>query len=53
MRGLTGTAAGLLLVCLALPAIAEAVQPLVPALLALLILLSLVRLALPPARRRR
>jgi len=49
---LAGTVVGLLLLCVALPVIAEAVQPLVGALLALLILLAIVRLAMPARRKR-
>lgn len=49
---LSGTVAGLLLLCVVLPTIADAVQAAVPALLSLLILLAIVRLALPPSRRR-
>ena len=53
MNGLIGAVAGLLAVVVALPILARAAQGAVPALLALLILVAMARLALPPPRRRR
>lgn len=53
MSRLTGTVAGLLVLAVALPALAEFAQAAVPVLLSLLLLLGIVRLALPPSRRRR
>ena len=53
MSRLTGTVAGLLVLVVALPTLAELAQPAVPVLAGLLVLLGIVRLALPPSRRRR
>lgn len=47
-----GTVALLLVLALALPSLARAVQPAVPALLSLLIILAILRLVLPPPPRR-
>lgn len=52
MSRLTGTVALLLALVIVLPAVAEAAQAAVPALFSLLVFLALVRLALPPGRRR-
>jgi len=49
---LTGTVAGLLVLVVALPTLAEFARPAVPVLASLLVLLGIVRLALPPRRRR-
>lgn len=53
MNRLIGTVAGLLVVIVVLPAVAELAQAAVPALLSVLFLLVALRLALPPSRRRR
>jgi len=50
---LTGTVAGLLVLVAALPTLAEHARPAVPVLASLLVLLGVVRLVLPPSRRRR
>lgn len=52
MRRLGFTVAVLLLLCVALPTIAQAAQTLVPLLIALLVFLGLVRLLLPRKRKR-
>lgn len=53
MSRLIGTVAGLLVLVVALPTLAEWSQAAVPVLASLLVLLGIVRLALPPQRRRR
>lgn len=52
MNRALGTVAALLLAILLLPTIAAAAQASVPALLSVLFLLALLRLALAPTRRR-
>lgn len=52
MRRAIGTTAGLLLLIVALPAIAQAVQAAVPALVSLLVVLAGAGLLLPPHGRR-
>ena len=49
---LTGTVALVVVLCFALPVIAEAALAAVPALLSVIVLLAFVRLARPPSRRR-
>jgi hypothetical protein len=49
----TGTVFGLLVLCLLLPMLARIAQAAVPVLVGILLILALVRLALPPTRRRR
>lgn len=48
---LTGTVALLVVLCFALPVIADAASA-VPSLLSVLVLLAIVRLARPPSKRR-
>jgi len=50
---LIGTAVLLLVAIVVLPAVARLAQAAVPALVSVIFLLALVRLALPPSRRRR
>ena len=52
MNKLIGTVAGLLVLIVVLPTVAELAQAAVPALVSVLVFLGLVRLALPPSRRR-
>ncbi len=48
---LFGTVALLVVLCFALPVIADAAAAAVPSLLSLLVLLAIVRLARPPSKR--
>lgn len=52
MGRITGAVALVLVVCLTLPVLAAMAQAAVPVLVALLVVLGMVRLALPPTRRR-
>ncbi|MDX6650008.1 MAG: hypothetical protein QOJ97_1959 [Solirubrobacteraceae bacterium] len=53
MNRATSTVLVLLVVSLALPAITPVLHAAVPALLGLLVILGVLRLAVPPSRRRR
>ncbi len=48
-----GIVAGLIVLCLVLPTVAEVAQAALPVLVGALVLLALIRLALPPERHRR